>query len=152
MKNNLNSLLDSLAVYVSDYELLNAEVSQSNIGWHIEHVLLTINGIVESLAHSNPKDFKPRFSVIKYIVLFTKKIPRGKARVPKVVAPKVEYSEDSLRQHLEVTKENLKKLELISNGHFFDHPYFGNLKKKQTIRFLEIHTYHHLKIIRDLIV
>jgi hypothetical protein len=152
MKNSLDTLLDSIAIYISDYELLNTEVSQSNIGWHIEHTLLTINGIVEALTRSNPKDFKPKFSVIKYIVLVTKKIPRGKARVPKVVAPKVEYTADSLRQHLEVTKEKIKQLELISEAHFFEHPYFGGLKKKQTIRFLEIHTNHHLKIIRDIII
>jgi hypothetical protein len=42
-------------------------------------------------------------------------------------------------------------LELISKDHFFTHPYFGDLKKKQTILFLEIHTQHHLEIIEDII-
>jgi hypothetical protein len=43
-------------------------------------------------------------------------------------------------------------LELVSRDHFFEHPYFGKLKLKETIRFLEIHTQHHLDIIRDIIM
>jgi hypothetical protein len=41
---------------------------------------------------------------------------------------------------------------MVSKDHFFEHPYFGKLKLKETIRFLEIHTTHHLSIIEDIVI
>ena len=61
-------------------------------------------------------------------------------------------NEYNLQLHVNKTRETIKGLETVSKDHFFPHPYFGNLKKKETIRFLEIHTNHHLKIIRDIII
>jgi hypothetical protein len=84
--------------------------------------------------------------------LATKKIPRGKAKAPKIVAPKADINKDELQLHLNRTRETIKALELVSKDHFFEHPYFGKLKLKETIRFLEIHTQHHLDIIRDIIM
>jgi hypothetical protein len=39
----------------------------------------------------------------------------------------------------------------MSSDKYFDHPYFGNLRLNKTIKFLEIHTKHHLEIINDII-
>ena len=51
-----------------------------------------------------------------------------------------------------ITDDNGKfKLENISKDHYFEHPFFGKIKRKETIRFLEIHTNHHLKIIDDIL-
>jgi hypothetical protein len=83
--------------------------------------------------------------------LATKKIPRGKAKAPKVVVPKEGVTIANLEQHLAKARDAIKALEFVSKNHFFKHPYFGNLKKKQTILFLEIHTQHHLKIILDIV-
>jgi hypothetical protein len=46
---------------------------------------------------------------------------------------------------------NLNQLEKINKNQFIEHPYFGHLNKKETEKFLYIHTLHHLKIIKDLI-
>ena len=43
---------------------------------------------------------------------------------------------------------------MIKKAHhnaYFRHLIFGNLNKKRTIRFLQIHTAHHLKIIQDIL-
>ena len=42
----------------------------------------------------------------------------------------------------------MKELHANSN---FKHPYFGVLNLKMTKRFLEIHTNHHLKIIKEIL-
>ena len=151
MKNNLATLLDQLENHIQYSESTNFLVSQSTVGWQIEHSLLTINGIITAIQNSNPKEYSWQFSFMKWIILATKKIPRGKAKAPKVVVPKEGVTIANLEQHLAKAIDAIKALEFVSKNHFFKHPYFGNLKKKQTILFLEIHTHHHLKIIRDIV-
>jgi hypothetical protein len=151
MKNSLDILLNELEAHLSNHEATNLQVSQSTVGWQIEHSLLTINGIVSAVQKSNPKDYQWKFSFIKIIILATKKIPRGKAKAPKVVVPKAAINSDDLQLHLTKTRGAIKALETVSKDHFFEHPYFGKLKLKETIRFLEIHTSHHLKIIEDIV-
>jgi hypothetical protein len=57
----------------------------------------------------------------------------------------------TVAEGLTETRNSLLELESISNNHYFEHPFLGKLKKKAAIRFLEIHTNHHLKIIEDII-
>jgi len=45
----------------------------------------------------------------------------------------------------------LDELAKVEEVQFFTHPFFGDLKKKETISFLSIHTEHHLKIIREML-
>jgi hypothetical protein len=151
MKNKLDSLLNQLEHHISSSDLINLQVSQSTVGWQIEHSLLTINGIVNAIVKSNPKDYQWKFSFMKLIILATKKIPRGKAKAPKVVVPKAAINNDDLQLHLTKARDTIKALEMVSKDHFFEHPYFGKLKLKETIRFLEIHTSHHLNIIEDIV-
>ena len=151
MKNHLADLLNQLEFHIPSSESINLQVSQSTVGWQIEHSLLTINGIVSAVQKSNPKDYNWKFSFMKLVVLATKKIPRGKAKAPKVVVPKAAINSDDLQEHLTKTRNTIKTLEMVSKDHFFEHPYFGKLKRKETIRFLEIHTRHHLNIIEDIV-
>lgn len=151
MKNNLATLLDQLEDYIPKSEFVDLQVSQSTVGWQIEHSLLTINGIITAIQNSNPKEYSWQFSFMKWVILATKKIPRGKAKAPKVVVPKEGITIADLEHHLAKARDAIKVLEFVSKNHFFKHPYFGDLKKKQTILFLEIHTQHHLKIIHDIV-
>lgn len=61
MKNNLDALLNQLEHYISNNETINSQVSQSTVGWQIEHSLLTINGVVSAVHKSNPKDYHWKF-------------------------------------------------------------------------------------------
>lgn len=147
--NKLAILLEELEIKISLQNVLQTSVSASSIGWHIEHILLTINKIAEATNTSNTQDYKWIFKPIKYIVFFTGKIPRGRAKNPKVVEP-VFFDESSLQIHLQKTKITILELANINKDKYFKHPFFGNLKLKDTIKFLEIHTNHHLKIINDI--
>jgi len=148
---NLEKLLDQLESRISLFEKENIAISKSNVGWHIEHSLLTLNGVTKFLVHSNPKDYKWKFNFIRILVLKTRKIPRGRAKAPKVVVPTITIDELSLLNHITQTRNSLLELEIISKDHYFEHPFFGKIKRNDTIRFLEIHTNHHLKIIEDII-
>ncbi|MDH4403809.1 MAG: DUF1569 domain-containing protein [Flavobacterium sp.] len=148
---NLETLLNQLESRIPLYAKENLTISKSNIGWHMEHSLLVINGITKALLKSDPKEYQWKFNFIKILVLNRGKIPRGKVKAPEVVVPNKTIEEATLLTHITQTRNSLLELESISNNHYFEHPLLGKLKKKDTIRFLEIHTNHHLKIIEDII-
>ncbi|MEI8074353.1 MAG: DinB family protein [Bacteroidota bacterium] len=146
----LEEQLDLLESKIPEYELLNTSISTSNIGWHIEHSLLVISGIIETTANSNPKDYQWAFNWRQILVFIQGKIPRGKARAPKAVQPQINYTIESLTEHVTSTRAKLEKLKQLDKDKYFKHPGLGNLNLKQTIKFLEIHTNHHLKIINEI--
>jgi hypothetical protein len=148
---NIKNLIQELESVIPNQELLNPSISKSSVGWHIEHTLLTLNLVVNAIEKSNPKTYKWKFSFIRMLVMTTKKIPRGKAKAPKIVQPATDFDAETLKDHLEKAKINIQKLQTIDPNHYFEHPYFGHLKLKPTIRFLEIHTDHHVNIIKDII-
>jgi len=148
---NLKTLLDQVESRISLFSNENSAISKSNVGWHIEHSLLTINGVTKVILESNPKDYKWKFKLSRLLIFILGKIPRGKAKAPQIVIPKDTISETQLLANLVQTRKLILELEIISNDHYFEHPFLGKLKKKAAIRFLEIHTNHHLKIIEDII-
>jgi hypothetical protein len=135
---------------IPNQEDYNAEISKSNVGWHIEHILLTNKMILEAVEKSNPADYTWSFKLPRIVVFTMNKIPRGRAKAPKVVVPKT-YDEQTLLEHLKIVTLKIQGLENMSSDKYFDHPYFGNLRLNKTIKFLEIHTKHHLEIINDII-
>lgn len=149
--NKIAELLNQLENKISFCEMSNPEISNGNVGWHIEHSLLTLNGITDFIIKSNPQDYKWKFNLSRIIILTTKKIPRGRAKAPKVVQPKDSVDSVFLQNHLSETQKKIKELDQLSSNNYFDHPFFGKIKLKQTIKFLEIHTKHHLDIINDIV-
>jgi hypothetical protein len=147
----IKNLIQELESIIPNQEILNPSISKSSVGWHIEHTLLTLNLVVNAIEKSDPKTYKWKFSFIRMLIMTTKKIPRGKARAPKIVQPTTDFDAETLKNHLEKAKINIQKLQTIGPNHYFEHPYFGHLKLKPTIRFLEIHTHHHVNIIKDII-
>ena len=149
--NKLDILLNQLETKIPHHEKLNQKASHASIGWHIEHSLLTLNGITDFLIKSNPNDYKWKFNFIRIVVLTMEKIPRGRAKSPEVVQPKENIDKNSLLIHIIETRNKINELKTLSKDSYFEHPFFGKLKLQQTINFLEIHTKHHLDIIEDII-
>ncbi|MBK7887142.1 MAG: hypothetical protein IPJ86_07535 [Bacteroidetes bacterium] len=147
---SLNSLLLEIEGLLPHQSKSQPAISGAPVGWHIEHSLLTINRIITALEKSDATGYKSSFKLSKLIVFSMGKIPRGRAKAPGIVQPK-QYDEMSLGSHLEKTKEKMQELHHIPNEHYFEHPYFGHLKVKKTIRFLVIHTQHHLSIMNDIV-
>jgi len=149
--NKINHLLNQMESNISHAEVINQEISKGSVAWHIEHSLLTLNGITELLIQSNPDNYKWHFNFLRMVVLTKKKIPRGRAKSPAVVQPKDNINVESLLAHLSLTRNKIKALESLTKNSYFKHPFFGNLKLNQSINFLEIHTKHHVEIIKDII-
>jgi hypothetical protein len=147
----LEALMSDLESYVPQHALLRSNVSKGNIGWHIEHSLLTIDAVVNTLKKSDCKNYRTRFHPGRLYVLTFGKIPRGKVKAPAVVQPVADYYKISLQLHLSQCRENLKTIEQLTSNHFFTHPFLGDFKLIPAIKFLGIHTHHHVKIIRDIV-
>ena len=149
--NTLHNTLLQLESHIPNLEKTNSNVSKSTIGWQIDHCLLVINGVIKQLEISNPTEFQPKFNLPKFIVFTTGKIPRGKARAPKIVMPVDVATADELKSKIELAKANILKLSSFPINAHFKHPFFNDLNTKQTEKFLAIHTKHHLKIIEDIL-
>lgn len=147
----LKRLLTELESKIPNQELLNPLISKSSVGWHIEHILLTMNLVIESILKSNPDNYKRTFNLNRFIVFTMNKIPRGKVKAPRLVRPQEDFTTDSIKSHLEKVKSNLEKLNTLSANNYFEHPFMGQLNLKPTIRFIKIHTNHHLNIIKEII-
>lgn len=147
---NLQNLLSQLESKIFLHEKTNPLVSNSTIGWQIEHSLKTIYLVVESVKNSNPKEYKWKFNRTKLIISILGKIPRGKVRAPKLVVPDENITEESLKRSFEKVKKVLQEWESFDKSAFFLHPFFGKLNKKPTEWFLKLHTNHHLKIVNDI--
>ena len=142
--------LEELSTYISESDKQNVSVSNANIGWQIDHSLRVMNQIIAALIRSNPDEYKSKFNWRKAYVFLTKRIPRGKVNAPKGILPTEEITESSLHSAIELAKENILLLGNCNPNHFFVHPFFGQVNVRETYVFIEVHTEHHLKIIRDI--
>jgi hypothetical protein len=148
---NLVSLIDALESKIDFFETTNEMVSKSTVGWQIDHSLKVINGIINSLKKSDSLNYKWNFNFSRTVVFTINKIPRGKANAPKTVRTYDEILKQDLIDQIEISKKLVLELVDLQNNNNFIHPYFGVLNLKQSIKFLEIHTNHHLKIINDIL-
>lgn len=142
--------LAELSTYIPQSDRQNLAISNANIGWQIDHSLRVMNQVITALLSSNSAEYKPKFNWRKSFVFFTKKIPRGKVRAPKGILPTEEITESSLISSVELAHKNIGLLENCAPHHFFVHPFFGQVNVRETFVFIEVHTEHHLKIIRDM--
>ncbi|TXI67312.1 MAG: DUF1569 domain-containing protein [Flavobacterium sp.] len=148
----LHKLLDKLQSDISSFDKVNLAISSGSVGWHIAHSLKTIDQIVMACKYSNPSEYQWHFNFKRFLILsVAKKIPRGKARAPKIVRPEGEINQEILALSLEKVKEHLQNWKGLDANVHFPHPYFGVLNKKETENFLVLHTKHHLMIIKDIL-
>jgi hypothetical protein len=143
-------LLNQLESHIHSYQKLNEAISGETIGWHIAHSCQVINSITNVIVHSDPSKAKSKFSFLYHWIMFTNFIPKGKVKAPKIVIPKKTISKEEIIEEIERAKANLETLASTGQNKYFTHPIFGDLNVPKTLRFFTVHTYHHLKIIRDI--
>ena len=135
-----------------DYlEIINPGISKSAVSWHMEHSLLTMNLIIKAIESSNPNEYENKFSLAKLYVFTFRKIPRGRIQAPKRVMPTSTIVPEALKNHFKISYDSIAKLNTLQANNYFEHPFFGKLNLKPAIKFLEIHTKHHLDIINDIL-
>jgi len=147
----LSGQLNEIEGLIKKCDARNERISAVSVGWQLTHALKTIIKITQALESSTPSNYKKQFSVWRLMFMTLGWFPRGKARAPKVVRPTDdEITVESLHQTLEKTRAMVSQLSSLAEDAYFPHPYFKDMRKNAAIRFLEIHTNHHLKIARDI--
>jgi hypothetical protein len=146
----LQELINELYSFSNEAKQVNLKISSASVGWHISHSLLVIIKISHAIKNSNETDYKVQFSWRKMFLLVRGKFPRGKAQAPSSVKPMEEDIIDFHQLHQEALDAS-EMLRHLKGRKFFKHPLLGYLSKKETIRFLKIHTVHHLKIMKDIL-
>ncbi|WP_299366061.1 DUF1569 domain-containing protein [Winogradskyella sp.] len=145
-------LINEIDTKVQFRDSIDSSISTVDVAWHLDHMLKTINKITDTLEISNPDDYsKSYFNFSRILSLSSGHIPRGRAQSPSVVRPPDSILTESLILQINMAKANVEKLKLFDKKSHFNHPYFGQLNKAQAIRFMEVHTMHHLKIVSDIL-
>lgn len=128
----------------------NSAISGVNVAWHIDHSLKVINSVIATLQKSDAK-YSWDFNLKRTYFFLRKSIPRGKARAPKAVQSFEEITPKDIERQIKTARFLIQELETMDKNTNFIHPFIGKLNLKQAIKFLEVHTQHHLKIIEDII-
>ncbi|GAA4277836.1 DUF1569 domain-containing protein [Aquimarina mytili] len=149
--NFMTSELNRIEQYLIHRDSLNKEVSKVAVAWHLDHSLKVINGICDSLHASKPESYKKRFNIARTFSFTFGFIPRGRAQSPKSVLPPDTIKTDDIVSQLSIARDKLTSLDALDDKSNFKHPVFDQLNKKQARRFIEIHTRHHLKIVKDIL-
>lgn len=148
---SLQQTLTELESWIPKRAIIQKSISDVSIGWQISHCLKVMNGVTSLLVKSNPEEYKWSFNWIRTMVFLFKKIPKGRAKAPKAVRPvEEELTKEELIAAFKKAKTQLEEALKTAPNAFFEHPYFGLLKKDKALYFLELHNRHHLNIIKDI--
>jgi len=150
-KSRLKAKLDEVASYVAVRDSKNPEVSEVAVSWHIDHIFLVVNQIYKTVEQSDESNYKNEFNMIRAYVFTFNKMPRGKITAPESVRPKENVGIDTIQMHYDQALTTVEKLSDLPEKKHISHPVLGTMNRDKTIKFLMIHTEHHLKIIRDIL-
>ena len=146
----MNREFNLLKNYIQYKDKGNLKVSKANIGWHLDHSLKVINSVCATLRISNANDYRKEFNGFRILTFALGFFPRGKAKSPKRVLPPSIIKKKDIENQLEEAIKNIASIKELQENQYFTHPIFKQLNKKQTVRFLKLHTNHHLKIVKDI--
>jgi hypothetical protein len=146
----LSAQLAEMAQFLPQYEKANPAISKESIGWHIYHNLKVINGVYQATKASKPENYKWRFNFTRLVIFLRGSIPRGRGKAPKQVLPPANIQLSDIEHQLVEARQSAAEFPQLNPKANFNHPFFGMLNLKKTLRFLQIHTDHHIKIMRDI--
>lgn len=136
---------------------LRAErVSRWSIGQQIDHILKVLEAGQRLLG--GPGERTPALprgmNLTGHLLLSLGWIPRGVGKSPKSVVAADDTPDDLAERTARLRKAYcdtpLPEALLTDRTPIFPHPYFGGLTALQGLRFLAVHTHHHLKIVADI--
>lgn len=150
-RSTLELELNEVQNYIADRDVIATDISSVDVAWHLDHLLKVINGIHYHLGQSDPGNYRYSWKFIRSLVFTIGRFPRGVGESPKSVLPPDVIMTDDIYKQLEDARLNLSTFSDFDKDQYFNHYKFGDLNRDKALKFVEIHTRHHLRIIRDII-
>ena len=129
-------------------------VSAWSVAEHLDHLYKVSLSIVRRLAEEGVQPSPKGVSFLGRAVLWSGWIPRGRGKTPERLGGKPCTAED-LEHSLEKLERAVEALPAgaaaSSRGAIVPHPKFGGLTPPQALRFLVVHTAHHLRIVGEIV-
>lgn len=147
---DLNNLIEEIEQAIPFYIQQEDSISSVSVAWQLHHTLSVIVRISKVLIKTNPKDYKKDFNMRRNVIFTLGKIPRGRGKAPDAVNKLESIEKEEIIDLLKQAKALITMHESLPEHAFFTHHYFGTMNKKQTLKFINIHTEHHLKIVREI--
>ncbi len=147
----LDTHLTEIEEKIQFRDQLDTTISRVDVAWHLDHMLKTVNEICKALEASDPSEFEGGVNLSRTMSLTLNYIPRGRAQSPSVVRPPDSISTADIQLQLSEARERISKVFELDEKVHFKHPVFGIIARGHALRFIEVHTNHHLKIVRDII-
>jgi len=147
----LKEEIAALEQMIDHMGLSATQISAKGIDWHINHSFKVISIVIKALKKSDPSTFRRKYNLLRSVIFVSGKIPRGKGKAPRSVLPPEVISKEDLFLQIKEARKQLTEMKDLNADSNFKHPYFGVLNLKMAQRFLDIHTNHHLKIIREIL-
>lgn len=132
------------------------EVSDWTVAQQLDHIStanrLCVGRILETLDSPRPGVRRPK--LVGHLVVLTGFIPRGRGQAPEATLPSAttpqEVRDRARRAHEELAALEGRLPEIARARARREHPALGGLTPAQWIRFIEVHSRHHWKIIQDI--
>jgi len=156
----LNQQWASIAAILESPEYFSIQadaVSKWSCGKQAGHIALTLDMVADSVAQllANPdRDTEGTITPFGRAMLKSGIIPRGVGKAPEAINPK-EKSREELLAVMQSARKKWKALEgkeqaIMTCEARSPHP-LGMFRPQEWVRFVGIHTAHHLKIVRDIL-
>jgi Protein of unknown function (DUF1569) len=128
----------------------NEKISAWTVGMQAHHSLLAANVILGTLLESVPGEREEGRSLKRTVIMKLGKIPRGRGKSPDAAIPSEDISREELEKLLAAAQEKLKQTENTAPDAWWEHFIFGVMTRDTALKFLNIHTEHHLSLIDDI--
>ena len=129
------------------------KISAWTVAEQVDHLTKVLERALALLA-SGPPRLGRGINLVGRVLLAVGRLPRGIGKSPSAVRG-VERPESELRGALARVRVLVASVDgagpaLVGRHPVFPHPYFAGLTPAQTLRFLVVHTDHHLRIVADI--
>ena len=128
-------------------------VSAWSVGQQVDHALRVMNRSLAAVLEPGTAPARG-INLAGRVILFVGRIPRGIGKAP-AAAQGQESPVSELEEFLAAARRRLdaaRRLDdrLRDRRPVLRHPYFRGLTRAQALRFLAVHTDHHLRIVADI--